>query len=68
MTAEVEIWHTDGIQWWEAKIPRRWHKCKPQTQGWLGLDFIERCACGAIGRTGPGGRHIWMERNARRRR
>lgn len=51
--------HLDGIPWYEAPRPRRWHRCKPQTRG----HSIARCACGAIWILGG-----WVERNSRRRR
>jgi hypothetical protein len=59
------IWHLDGQPWWEAPVPHRWHKCRPQTYGlmdWFTLVF--RCRCGAISH---GGRGPWIERNQRRK-
>lgn len=55
---EMGITHVDGISWFDAPVPPRWHRCKVQTAG-LGA---QRCACGAIRRSGL--RH-WMERNSR---
>jgi hypothetical protein len=63
--ASVELVHLGGVPWWEAPIPWRWHKCFPQTVGWLTDTYVERCACGAI--SGHGARGYWMERNSRRR-
>lgn len=41
--------HLDGVKWFEAPVPRRWHRCTPQTRAWIGLfTRVERCACGAI--------------------
>jgi hypothetical protein len=74
------IEHLDGVPWYEAGVPGRWHRCKPRTRGLLhrpvtrrasepALDYVERCACGAtrLDRVSP-----WMEKNqtrkARRRR
>jgi hypothetical protein len=60
-----------GIMWNDAPLPPRWHRCGAQTRGWISLNYIERCPCGAT-RLAPGGR--WTERNqtrksqARRRR
>lgn len=61
----VELEHRDGIPWWEAPVPRRWHKCSAQTVGWLSCGYVERCACGAI--SGLGARGYWFDRNSRRR-
>lgn len=58
--------HVDGIRWWEAPIPSIFHRCKTQTEGFLGGplgDRVQRCACGAIRRNDGG----WFERNQRRR-
>lgn len=55
--------HVNGVRWHEAPLPRRWHRCRTQTSGWVGLTRVERCACGALSRNG--GR--WLERNSRRR-
>lgn len=59
------IEHLDGVEWWEAPRPRRWHRCSPQTRARIARDYVERCACGAarMGGSGP-----WIERNTRRRR
>lgn len=61
--AVTRLWHLDGMPWSEAKIPRRWHFCQPQTIGVDMLTRVERCACGAI-RLDYG---RWMERNSSRR-
>jgi hypothetical protein len=53
-----------GIDWAEAPLPPRLHWCFPQTRGYFGLHYTERCACGAIRlrRRGP-----WIEKNQTRR-
>jgi hypothetical protein len=40
--------HLDGVPWHEGEPPPRWHKCTAQTRGWFGLNYTERCRCGAI--------------------
>lgn len=54
--------HLGGIGWSDAPVPHRWHRCRPQTRGWMQC-FVERCACGA---TRLDQSH-WMQRNQRRR-
>jgi hypothetical protein len=45
-----ELEHRDGVPWWDADPgPRLLHRCKPQTKGWVGLRYVERCSCGAFG-------------------
>ena len=57
--------HRNGIPWYAAPLPRRWHRCAPWTTGSTqGLALVERCACGATRLDGEG--HPWMERNSRR--
>lgn len=64
LTSENWIEHLDGIPWYKAPIPRRWHRCKPQTKGWLRyFTRVQRCACGGIRMDGH---HGWAERNSRR--
>ncbi len=53
----------DGIDWADAPLPPRLHECKPQTRGWIGLFYAERCACGAV-RLGT--HRPWMEKNQTR--
>ena len=61
---EVEISHLEGVPWWEAPRPRRWHFCRAQTLGWIDyFTRVERCACGATRLNGRG----WFERNSRRK-
>lgn len=64
----TQIEELDGISWADAPIPRRWHKCAPQTKGWLNyFTQVFRCACGAIARV-DGGELYWMEKNSRRKK
>jgi len=58
----VEKWDRDGIDWFHAPKPRRWHRCRIQTQGWVNhFTLVDRCACGAIRMDGHG---PWMEKNS----
>jgi hypothetical protein len=52
-----------GVMWNKSPLPPRWHRCRPQTRGWL-TGYAERCACGAT-RLSPGG--PWLERNQTRK-
>lgn len=60
----TSIEHLDGVAWFDAPLPSRFHRCTPQTKGWT-YWFTQtfRCACGAISFDG---KH-WSERNSRRR-
>lgn len=66
------LWHLDGVPWWDASIPGRWHRHWIQSVGWTddwtggGKAELHRCACGAI-RTLDGPYSGWMGRNERRR-
>jgi len=53
----------DGIDWADAPLPYPWHKCTPQTHGWFGLNYTQRCACGATRFNGS----RWMEKNQTRK-
>jgi hypothetical protein len=53
-----------GVSWNEGAPPYPWHRCEPQTRGWIGLGYVERCCCGAI-RARPRG--PWADRNRTRR-
>lgn len=57
--------HLGGVPWHEAPLPRRLHRCTPQTRD-SGLRIV-RCACGAVGRMVRWGRLSWESRNSRRR-
>lgn len=56
--------HRGGVSWYDAPVPRRWHRCRPQNRAYFAASgYVERCACGAIrGNFGP-----WAERNSRLR-
>jgi len=54
----------DGIAWADAPLPYPWHHCRPQTRGWMGRGYVERCACGA---TRLSSRGPWIEKNQTRR-
>jgi hypothetical protein len=60
---QTTIEDLDGVSWHDAPLPSRWHHCKPQTRGWIGLNYTERCACGAIRLSA---RDPWMEKNQTR--
>ena len=60
-----DIKHLDGIPWHEAPLPPRFHRCKPQTKGWVGFSQVNRCACGAIKDVGT--QRGWCEKNSRRK-
>jgi hypothetical protein len=54
----------EGILWADAPLPRKRHHCTPQTRGWFGVSYVERCACGAI----RGSRYVdWEEKNRARK-
>lgn len=59
--------HADGDWWYEAPLPRRWHRCRPHTSALTtmrGRVFdIDRCACGAMRFSGG----PWTDRNQRRK-
>jgi hypothetical protein len=53
----------NGISWGDGALPRRWHRCRAQTRGWMNLDYVERCNCGAT-RLSPSG--PWIHKNETR--
>jgi hypothetical protein len=59
--SDPDMTHLDGVPWWEAPTPRRRHACWTQTSGWLDLNQVERCACGATRWNG----RSWFDRNQR---
>jgi hypothetical protein len=60
----TEISHKDDIPWYEAPVPRRFHRCRAQTSAYEGLfTLIERCACGATRMN----RRMWIGKNERRK-
>lgn len=55
-----------GVPWWEAPIPRRWHRCSAQSTLQLSdSSTVARCACGATSITFPGEKPFWLDRNSR---
>lgn len=59
----TEVWHLDGVAWADAPLPRRFHRCRPQTKGTTGFFIrVQRCACGAY----RDNYLIWIRRNERR--
>ena len=63
---KLEVYHLDGIPWFMAQLPNRFHSCKPQTIGYINyFDYVERCACGAIRLRSHG--HDWSSKNDRRK-
>jgi hypothetical protein len=52
----------DGIHWFDAPLPRRWHKCKKQSVFTGKSEYVARCACGAVYIMGG-----WIEKNSRRK-
>ena len=66
----AEQQHVDGVRWYEAPIPARWHRCRAHTIGWMN-DFrvVFRCRCGAIAMPYPWDQIVvWDERNSRRKK
>lgn len=61
---DVDMKHKDGIEWFDAPLPPRLHKCFAQTEGWIGFDQVLRCACGAM--RNPRFGKTWMDVNSRR--
>jgi hypothetical protein len=53
-----------GTNWSEGAVPFPWHRCEPQTRGYLDLSYVERCCCGAIRDRARG---PWSDRNQTRR-
>ena len=60
----LELEHLDGVGWFDAPLPPRFHRCRPQTRAWTGyVDRVYRCPCGAISEDG---KH-WLEKNQTRK-
>lgn len=57
----VHTQHRDGVPWHKARKPWRLHRCRVQTCGFINLDHIDRCSCGAIRVNGG----AWRDRNSR---
>lgn len=61
---KMEVEHLEGVPWHDAPLPRRFHRCWPQTRAWMNyFERIERCACGA-GRIDG---HSWIHKNETRK-
>ncbi|MGW5259653.1 hypothetical protein ACWEQG_01680 [Microbispora sp. NPDC004025] len=60
----IYLEHLDGVAWTEAPLPRRWHRCRPQTRALDRGMRVFRCPCGAIALDEPSG---WVDRNSGRR-
>ncbi len=58
-----DIRHLDGVAYYNAPLPLRIHRCRPQSAYWFRLEYRERCACGSLRLTG--GR--WLFKNRRRK-
>ncbi len=52
-----------GVEWADAPIPRRWHRCRAQSRAYFNTGYIERCACGAYRQNLT----FWLDRNSRLR-
>ena len=74
--------HTGHIPWWDTRLPRRWHQCRPHSVGVQGTGYIRhmilRCTCGGSAESDlargwePGQMLVWREtrweqRNSRRK-
>jgi hypothetical protein len=60
----MEIRSKDGVPWYEAPLPRRWHFCEPWSAGTDDdLGQVDRCACGGVRLDGRG---PWLHRNSSR--
>lgn len=57
--------HRDGVAWHDAPVPRRWHRCRAQTEAYDGgnREIVKRCPCGAITINKRGEKSYWMQRN-----
>jgi hypothetical protein len=53
--------HKDDLPWFDAPKPRRWHRCRVQSTGWIDFTQYDRCPCGAVRING----RVWIERNSR---
>lgn len=61
----VEVRNLDGVSWYEAPLPSRWHRCRAQTKGLTNyFTQVQRCACGAIRMDSY---RRWLDRNSRRK-
>lgn len=58
--------HRNGVPWYDAPIPRKWHFCRAWSSGWVDLTQLERCACGAQRDVYQGRWSPWVWKNTRR--
>lgn len=63
LTNEHRTYSVDMILWYEAPLPRRWHRCWAQTADASFSPSVRRCPCGGVSL--DYGR--WVGRNSRRR-
>jgi hypothetical protein len=58
------IVNTKGVFWYDAPLPRRWHRCKP----WTNIITIRKshCACGAWSYYDGHHKKVWVGKNCRR--
>lgn len=62
---EFGILHLNGVPWYDAPIPRRFHRCFVQTDSRNFLtNSVQRCACGGVR---FGFHYLWMDKNSRRK-
>jgi hypothetical protein len=58
----TEIENLDGVSWHKAPVPRRFHRCRAQTRGFINyFTWLCRCACGGVSYNG----RRWIRRNSR---
>lgn len=58
----VPVLHAGGVPWYAAPRPRRIHRCRAHTVGWLpGTGYVSRCRCGATLIA-----QIWSGKNSRK--
>jgi hypothetical protein len=59
----VKVECLGGVDWMDAPLPPRFHRCKPQTRGGVNrFTRVYRCACGGVSMDG----RYWDEKNDRR--
>lgn len=52
----------DGVPWYKAPLPPRFHRCRVHSSGSPNGEFIGRCACGATYIAGG-----WINKNETRK-
>lgn len=58
---QLGIEHKNNVWWFDAPLPRQWHKCSV----WTSSFEVDRCACGALRRCGS---QYWMYKNSRKKK